>query len=313
MDAPSGSIVAFATAPGAEAADGAGANGMYTGHLLRHMVTPGLKVEEVFKRTRVAVKQDSSGRQIPWESTSLEGDFYFTPPAGGVAPPLADNAAVENELWALISQSNSPSAYRAYVEKYPNGRYVQQAQAKAHGVTTVAEVPAPAVSPSRSEAGFSFSAAEEKMDRATPEGRALAFKRAVSATPCAASRRGARVRLQLTENQPASASSSVGLFGVALGERLRQAGVQVMATGAADYVVQGTVTSQARANRRLAVNEISVNAAMTLASSKGQVVSSQISREESYAGSDVQGAYADLIQGQASDVAAKLFADLCRR
>ena len=313
MDAPSGSIVAFATAPGAEAADGAGANGMYTGHLLRNMVTPGLKVEEVFKRTRVAVKQDSSGRQIPWESTSLEGDFYFTSPTGGVSPPLADSAAVENELWSLISQSNSPSAYRAYVEKYPNGRYAQQAQAKADGVTPVTAAPAPAVPPSRSEAGFSFSAAEEKMDRATPEGRAVAFKRAISATPCAASRQTARVRLQLTENQRASTSSSDGLFSLALGERLRQAGMRVVATGAADYVVQGTVASQARANRRLAVNEISVNAAITLASTKGQAVSSQISREESYAGSDVQAAYTDLIQGQASDMAAKLFADLCRR
>ena len=85
-----------------------------------------------------------------------------------------------------------------------------------------------------------------------------------------------------------------------------------MSQGAADYVVQGTVSMQANANRRLALNEVSVAAAITLASARGQTVSSQVSREESFAGADLQGATIDLVQGQASDVAAKLFADLCQ-
>ena len=316
-----GSIVAFATAPGAEAADGAGANGLYTSYLLKHMATPGLKVEDVFKRTRVAVKQDSAGRQIPWESTSLEGDFYFLPPAGGAVASAAPNgAAVEAELWSVISQSNSPSAYRAYLEKYPHGRYASQALVKAAQVTVAAvsstsgtaatQMPPPQ---SRSGGGFSFSAEEEKMDRATPEGRLLAFEQAIAGTSCPASRRGARVRVQLVENRLGAARARGSLFGNALAERLRQAGMRVMSQGAADYVVRGTVTSQANANRRLDLNEVSVNAAITLASARGQAVSSQLSREESYAGADLLGAYTDLVQAQASDVAAKLFADLCQR
>lgn len=318
MDAPTGSIVAFATAPGAEAADGSGANGLYTSYLLKYMSTPGLKVEDVFKRTRVAVKQDSAGRQIPWESTSLEGDFYFMPPAGGAAALQAGGApAVESELWAVISQTNSPSAYRAYLEKYPNGRYAQQAQAKAAvPAANVAVAAAPAAPPppqSRSQGGFSFSAEEEKMDRATPEGRALAFQQAIAGTHCQPARRNARVRLQLVENRLGAASARGGVFSSALGERLRQAGLRVTPQGAADYVVQGTVSSQASANRRLLLNEVSVNAAITLASARGHPVSSQISREESFAGSDLHGAWLDLVHGQAIDVAAKLFADLCRQ
>jgi hypothetical protein len=313
MEAPTGSIVAFATAPGAEAADGSGANGLYTSYLLKYMATPGLKVEDVFKRTRVAVKQDSSGRQIPWESTSLEGDFYFRPPAGGVAAAPADGAAVESELWSVISQSNSPSAYRAYLEKYPNGRYAPQAQAQAQAGAAVAAT-APGARPlpqSRSGGGFSFSAEEEKMDRATPEGRAQAFRQAIAAVACAPSRRASRVRLQLVENRIGAASSQGGAFTSALADRLRQAGMRVLSQGPADYLVQGTVTAQANANRRLALNELSVNAAITLASARGQALSSQVSREESYAGADLLGAYVDLVQGQASDVAARLFTDLC--
>jgi len=79
MDAPSGAVVAFATSPGSVASDGGGRNGLYSQHLIESVRRPGLKIEEVFKQVRAAVRRDSSGKQTPWESTSLEGDFYFHP------------------------------------------------------------------------------------------------------------------------------------------------------------------------------------------------------------------------------------------
>ncbi|MBU1230421.1 MAG: SUMF1/EgtB/PvdO family nonheme iron enzyme [Proteobacteria bacterium] len=92
MDAPTGSLVAFATAPGDVAADGAGKNGLYTSHLLRVLRTPGLKIEDVLKQVRIGVASDSAKmgkRQTPWESSSLMGDFYFKPGAGQAAPAPA--------------------------------------------------------------------------------------------------------------------------------------------------------------------------------------------------------------------------------
>ena len=80
MDAPSGTLVAFATAPGSVAADGEGANGLYTQHLLKQIRTPGLSVEELFKRVRIGVTTDTADRQVPWESSSLKGDFFFIAP-----------------------------------------------------------------------------------------------------------------------------------------------------------------------------------------------------------------------------------------
>lgn len=77
MEAPIGTLIAFATSPGQLASDGREGNGLYTSHLVREMGTPGLKVEDVFKRVRAGVRLASNGRQIPWENTSLEGDFYF--------------------------------------------------------------------------------------------------------------------------------------------------------------------------------------------------------------------------------------------
>jgi hypothetical protein len=80
MDAPVGSYLSFATAPAKVASDGKDGNGLYTQHLLKAMRTPGLKIEDVFKRVRVEVMADSDGQQIPWDNSSLTGDFYFIPP-----------------------------------------------------------------------------------------------------------------------------------------------------------------------------------------------------------------------------------------
>ena len=78
--AKQGSIIAFATAPGDVASDGEGRNGFYTSKLLKYINTPGLTLEEVFKKVRIEVSGESNGRQIPWENNSLTGDFFFNHP-----------------------------------------------------------------------------------------------------------------------------------------------------------------------------------------------------------------------------------------
>ena len=79
MDAPTGSILAYATAPGSVAADGTGRNGLYTSMLLRYIMVPDVPIEKVFKMVRIDVMDQSSKTQVPWESSSLTGDFYFNP------------------------------------------------------------------------------------------------------------------------------------------------------------------------------------------------------------------------------------------
>jgi hypothetical protein len=77
MEAPAGSLIAYSTAPGTVADDGVERNGTFTKHLIRHIMTPNLPVEQVFKRVRIDVATETKQRQIPWESSSLMGDFYF--------------------------------------------------------------------------------------------------------------------------------------------------------------------------------------------------------------------------------------------
>jgi hypothetical protein len=80
LDAPAATLLAYATAPGNLASDGEGANGLYTEQLLKEIRVPEAKIEDVFKRVRLTVRRRSNGAQIPWESTSLEEDFWFIPP-----------------------------------------------------------------------------------------------------------------------------------------------------------------------------------------------------------------------------------------
>lgn len=94
MDSPSGTLLAYATAPGSVASDGDGRNGVYTEELLRHMRTPGVGVEDFFKRVRVSVLNRTQGRQTPWESSSLTTSFYFNPAPASVSKNVTAIEAV---------------------------------------------------------------------------------------------------------------------------------------------------------------------------------------------------------------------------
>ena len=79
MSAPTGTIISYSTAPGKLALDGMiDGYSIYTGSLIQSIGIPGLTIEEAFKRTRQSVVRLSKSEQIPWESSSLLGDFYFS-------------------------------------------------------------------------------------------------------------------------------------------------------------------------------------------------------------------------------------------
>jgi uncharacterized caspase-like protein len=131
MDAPRSTLLAYATAPGNVASDGEGANGLYTESLLREMRTPEAKVEDVFKRVRLNVRRKSGGAQIPWESTSLEDDFWFVPPASLAPPTDRDRAArfaEELKLWERIETVQAPEPFEDYLRRYPSGHFSELAQ-----------------------------------------------------------------------------------------------------------------------------------------------------------------------------------------
>lgn len=109
VTAPTGTLIAYATAPGSVASDGDGENGLYTQELLRFMQMPGLSVEEVFKQVRISLIEQTGGDQTPWESSSLVGDFYFAGRrATEPAEPEPEPAAPESEPEPAADQEADP-------------------------------------------------------------------------------------------------------------------------------------------------------------------------------------------------------------
>jgi uncharacterized caspase-like protein len=84
--APRGTLVAFSTAPGALAFDGNQGNSPYSRHLIAQLNTPGLPIEQMFKRVRLAVLRETKAMQSPWENSSLTGDFCFRNGPSGLCP-----------------------------------------------------------------------------------------------------------------------------------------------------------------------------------------------------------------------------------
>ena len=126
IDAPSGTFIAYAAAPGQTAQDGAkGANGVFTGELIKAMAEPNVPLEQMFKKVISGVKAETHGAQRPWSEASIQGDFYFHAQAfaGGATRPAVDARQMELEFWDSIKNSRSAADFHAYLAKYPNGEF----------------------------------------------------------------------------------------------------------------------------------------------------------------------------------------------
>lgn len=127
-----GSLVAYATEPGNVALDGRGPHSPYTAALLNHIATPGLSVSQMLIRVRREVVAKTNGRQVPWENSSLMGDFFFLPqePVAARQPTfrLPGSNAVELAFWSSIAGSDDPRRFLAYLERYPDGAFAPLAR-----------------------------------------------------------------------------------------------------------------------------------------------------------------------------------------
>jgi hypothetical protein len=133
VPAGTGTLIAFATAPGTVALDGTGRNSPFTTALLKNIERPDLEVRQLMSEVRKEVRETTNGRQIPWENSALEGPFFFNP--APIAPPRPQAttprrtaagdepspAAMERLFWESIKDSTNPADFEAYLERFPNG------------------------------------------------------------------------------------------------------------------------------------------------------------------------------------------------
>jgi hypothetical protein len=154
ITAPTGTFIAYATSPDRTASDGGERNGLYTAELLKVLNSqPDLKIEDAFKQVTIAVDRASGGKQVPWTSSSLRGEFYFkldgkdvkgtfsatitsSDPAGAPTTPTVSGAATsELDAWNKIKESSEAQDFAKFLNQYPNGIFANAARTRLVGLT----------------------------------------------------------------------------------------------------------------------------------------------------------------------------------
>ncbi|MDA9009594.1 caspase family protein, partial [Alphaproteobacteria bacterium] len=124
---PIGSFISYSTAPGSTATDGTGLNSPYTAAIAREIIQPGVSIEQAFKKVRRSVVEETAGKQVPWDYSSLTADIVFVPSTDLVAiaklQGVADSTVIQAELqfWNDVKNSGIPESLQAYLVQYPNG------------------------------------------------------------------------------------------------------------------------------------------------------------------------------------------------
>ncbi len=131
-DPPNGTLIAYATAPGALAADGMGDNSPYAQALAQVLTAPNVPAEMAFKRAGDFVLAATLDQQVPWYNSSLRGeDFYFIEaPTGTVVLPHEDDLGLQADraMWDAIADSGLISDFERYQQRFPDGLFYSIAQ-----------------------------------------------------------------------------------------------------------------------------------------------------------------------------------------
>lgn len=123
MKAPLGTYLAYATSPGSVALDGVDGNSPFTAALAGAIQNEGVPIEAVFKNVRVAVLEETSGFQTPWDTSSLTQDFVFK-----ASKPLSAEEVAETQLWDSVKNSGDAVQIMLFLRSYPKGLFELEAR-----------------------------------------------------------------------------------------------------------------------------------------------------------------------------------------
>ena len=166
----SGTMIAFATAPGKVALDGDSRHSPFTQALLEHLETPDLDIDLMMKRVRGQVVRSTENKQEPYTTSSLTAEYFLNRRGGTVnqqvatSPPSLNSAMdainqrlssrpstgsdsyggnssagpgpafdprqMEIELWRSAQANNSIAEYNVYLQQFPNGAFAAMARTR---------------------------------------------------------------------------------------------------------------------------------------------------------------------------------------
>lgn len=195
MKAPRGTFLAYSTAPGEIAVDGAGANSPFTEALASRLTMPGVAIEALFKDVRVDVVGQTGGNQTPWDTSSLTTDFQFV----RVTNPLPANIEMQ-QLWASVQMSRDPVQLLLFMRAHPDSPHLEEARLMLQDLMAQAiqknQADGQAVATAKPATVDPATEERELIERARREGTAEAYREYLDAFPGGAFSELARLELE---------------------------------------------------------------------------------------------------------------------
>lgn len=123
-DAPRNTIIAYSTAPGAVALDGAGANSPYSAVLASVLDGPEQDIRDVLRLVRARVRLATQGMQTPWYVDNSKDTIVIQPrdPVEldtSIAPSVLDQVSLHVTHWKTIANSSDPRDFERFAELFP--------------------------------------------------------------------------------------------------------------------------------------------------------------------------------------------------
>ena len=123
-----GTFIAYSTQPGNVALDGTGSNSPFTTALVKGVRETGRNLTSVMIDVRKDVLAATNGKQVPWDHSSLTGDFYFHLAAAPGAALAKPGVPTDSELQQRLRQLEDELKRKSDPEQ--TAKVVELAQAK---------------------------------------------------------------------------------------------------------------------------------------------------------------------------------------
>ena len=132
VDPDPGVLIAFNSAPGTVAPEGAGPYGPYAQALAEMLREGGLPLPGVFERARLRVNELTAGAEIPWNASKLSGTVVLFERTADAPPPAVSpeqTAAIRArpvrelsppEAYALALERDTLDGYNEFLVAYPD-------------------------------------------------------------------------------------------------------------------------------------------------------------------------------------------------
>lgn len=133
VDAPENTIIAYATAPGAVAFDGAGVNSPYTAALASALDGAEEDIRDVLRLVRARVRLATGGAQMPWYIDNTRTPIPINPrnaAAPGVLMELVEGREIDlsTTAWLTVAGSADPRDFQLFLKLFPQDQLAEAAE-----------------------------------------------------------------------------------------------------------------------------------------------------------------------------------------